>query len=105
MVDSVFTGSMVVVDEVAAGAVDDARFPEQPAVPDAGSEREDALADSDPHAFRDATTVLLEVELVLGGVVDRLDPLAHAAELAEPGLLVFAVGAHERGFKGGDDLL
>src|SRR5450759_260883 len=104
MVDSVFTDSVVVVGEVPAGAVGDPGFPELPAVPDAGSEREYALADAGPYAFGDAAAVLLEVELVLGGVVDRLDPLAHTAELAEAGLLVLAVGAQESGVKRRDGL-
>ena len=74
-------------------------------MPDTGSEGEDALADADPHAFGDSPAMMFEAELVLGGVVDRLDPLADAAELAEPRLLVLAVGAHERGVEGRDDVL
>src|ERR687897_200207 len=66
MTDSVFTGSVVVVGEVA--------------------------------------TVQFQRELALGGVDDRLDPLADAAELAEPRRLVAAVGADERGIERGDDL-
>ena len=96
---------MVVVDEVAAGGLDDSCLPEQPAVPDAGGEGEHALADAGAHAFGDPAAVLFEVELVLGGVVDRLDPLADPAELAESRLLVLAVGAHERGVEGRDDVL
>ena len=105
MTDSVFTGSVVVVDEVASGGVDESGFPERPAVPDAGGEGEYPLADAGPDAFGDVAAVVLERELALGGLVDRLDPLADAAELAEPGLLVFAVGADERGVQSRDCLL
>ena len=46
MTDSVLAGSVVVVDEVAAGCVEESVFPESPAMPDAGGECEDALADT-----------------------------------------------------------
>ena len=88
---------MVVVGEVAAGRVGEAGVVELPAVPDAGREREDAQADARPDAFWDVPAVVLEGELALGGLVDRLDPLADRAELAEPRLLVFAVRTNERG--------
>src|SRR5512142_2105339 len=97
MTDSVFTGSVVVVGEVPAGRVGEAGFPEPPAVPYADGQGEDALADAGPDAFGDVAAVVLERELTLEGVVDRLDPLADPAELAEPGLLVFAVGSDEGG--------
>src|SRR5579859_23653 len=105
MTDSVFTGSVVVVGEVSAGRVDESVFPELPAVPDTRGESEDALADARPDAFGDVTGVVLERELACEGVVDRFDPLADPAELAEPGLLVAAVGADECGIEGGDGLL
>ena len=44
MTDSVCTGLVVVVGEVAAGCVDLVGVPEQPVVPDAGGEGEQALA-------------------------------------------------------------
>src|SRR6516165_6685196 len=105
MTDSVFTGSVVVVGEVAAGSVDEDCFPELPAVPDAGGEGEYALADAGPDAFGDVAAVQFERELAFGGVDDRFDPLAHSAELAEPRFLVFAVGAHEGRVERGDELL
>src|SRR4051794_16559422 len=105
MSDSVFTGSVVVVDEVPAWCVDESLFPERPAVPDASGEGEDALADARPDADWDMTAVLFERELALEGVVDQLDPLTDPAELAEAGLLVAAVGAHEGGVQVGDGAL
>src|SRR6266702_1337874 len=105
MTDSVCTGSVVIADEVTSGLVGLACFPEQPAVPHAGGEGEHALADARPYAFGDVAAVVLEGELALGGVVDRLNPLADGAELAQTRLLVLAVGADERGIQGGDDLL
>jgi hypothetical protein len=100
--DSPLMGLVVVVDEVAAGRVDDSCLPERPAVPYASGQREDALADADPNALRNAAAVTLERELVLGGVVDRFDPLTDAAKLAEPRLLALAVGTDERGVERGD---
>ena len=85
-------GSVVVVDEVAAGCVDESGLPELPAVPDAGGEGKDALTDPRPYSLGDVPAVLFERELAFEGVVDRLDPLADAAELAESRLLVSAVG-------------
>src|SRR5580693_3606448 len=105
MTDSVFTGSVVVCGEVASGLLDFAGFPEQPVVPDAGGEGEYALADACPDPVGDVPAVLLEGELALGGVVDRLDPLAHPAEFAEPRLLALAVGADELRAQSGDGLL
>src|ERR1700688_4375879 len=105
MTDSVCMGSVVVCGEVAAGGVDFALLPEQPVVPDAGGEGEHALADACPDAVGDVPAVLLEGELALGGVVDRLDPLAHTAEFAEPWLLAFAVRADECGVQGGNGFL
>src|SRR6266545_268246 len=102
---TVFTGSAVVVDEVAAGRVDESGFPERPAVPDTGGQGEHSLTDPGPDAFGDVAAVEFQRELALGGLVDRLDPLADAAELAEPGLFVFAVGADEGGVQSRDCLL
>src|SRR2546427_5445865 len=101
---SVFTGSVVVVDEVPSGCVEPPALPELPAVPDAGGEGEHALADAGPDTLGDVAAVSLEGELALGGLVDRLDPLADMAELAEARLLVLAVGAHEVSLQGSDDL-
>src|SRR5579864_1115077 len=105
MTDSVCTVSVVVVGEVAAGRVDLVVLPEQPVVPDAGGEGEDALADAGPDAFGDVGAVIFERELALGGVDDRFDPLAAAGELAMAGLFVIAVGAAQAEVQRGDDLL
>src|SRR5438270_6448179 len=105
MTDSVSTGSVVVVDEVPAGRVDESVVPEGPAVPDAGGESEDALADACPDAGGDVTAVVFERELAFEGVVDRLDPLTDPAELAEPWLLVAPVRPNEVGVEGGDGAL
>src|SRR6516164_2389674 len=105
MTDSVFTGSVVVVDEVPTGGVGLAGLPEQPAVPDAGCEGENSLADARPDAIGDVPAVQFERQLALGGLVDRFDPLSDATELPEPRLLVLAVGADEGRIERGDDLL
>src|SRR5439155_10558045 len=105
MTDSVCTGSVVVDGEVASGGVDLAGFPEQPVVPDAGGEGEYSLANACPDALGDVAAVVLEGELALERVVDRLDPLADPAELAEAWLLVLAVGADELRIERGDDPL
>src|ERR1019366_8177232 len=94
-----------VVGEVAAWRVDLVGVPEQPVVPDAGGEGEQALADARPDAFGDVAAVVFERELAFERVVDRLDPLTHTAELAEPFGFAFAVGADELRVKRGDDLL
>src|ERR1700733_1577971 len=86
MIDSV---SVVVRGEAAAG------LSVLPVVPDAGCECEDSLADAYPDAVEGAAAVAFEGELVFGGVDDRFDPLADAAEVAVAGLLVFAVGAEQ----------
>src|SRR5918999_5527634 len=92
MSDAVWSvGSVVVGDEATAGLVG------EPVVPNAGCECEHALADTGPDAVGGVGAVTLERELALEGVVDRLDPLADAAERAEAGLLALAVGAHELG--------
>jgi hypothetical protein len=74
MSDSVFTGSVVVVDEVAAGCVDESVFPQGRAVPHAGGECKDPLADAHPDAGGDGSAVILQRELAFEGVVDRFDP-------------------------------
>src|SRR5712692_5795244 len=105
MTDSVCTGSMVVDSEMASWGFELSGFPEQPVVPDASGEGEYSLADACPDALGDVAAVVLEGELTLERVVDRLDPLADCAELAEPWLLVLAIGADEPRIKRGDDPL
>ena len=86
---------MVVVGEVAAGRVDLAGVPEQPVVPDAGGEGEQALADACPDAFGTWPPWSSSESWPLSESLIELDPLAHTAELAEPFGFVFAVGADE----------
>src|SRR5438128_1323617 len=104
MTDSVFMGSVIVVGEVASGAVDEAGFPELPAVPHANGEGEQALADA-PRRLRGCGRRDSRARAGSCGLVDRLDPLTDAAQLAEPWLLVCAVGTDERGVEGRDRLL
>src|SRR5512138_1756822 len=96
MSDSV---SVVIGREAAAGLAG------LPVVPDADCEREHALADACPDAVEGAAAVAFERELSFGGVDDRLDPLADAAERAVAGSLAAAVGAQEGAGQRGRDLL
>src|SRR5437773_1641548 len=96
MSDSV---SVVIGGEAAAGVAG------LPVVPDAGGEGEDALADAGPDAGEGAAAVACERELAFGGVDDRFDPLADAAERAVARLFVAAVGAQERVRERADDPL
>src|SRR6266581_6323553 len=89
MNDSVWTDSVVVGGEVAAGV---ARVP---VVPKAGGEGEQALGNAGDQAGHRVGAVALERELALERVDDRLDPLADAAQSAEAAGLVLAVGAQE----------
>jgi hypothetical protein len=90
MTDSVWgLGSVVVGGEVTAGVA------EVPVVPEAGSERKQALGDARDQAGHGVGAVALERELAFDRVDDRLDPLAHTAEVAEAGRLVLAVGAQK----------
>src|SRR5581483_149217 len=95
MSDSVL---VVVGSEAAAGLA------ELPVVPDADCERQESLADACPDAVECAAAVPLERELAFDRVDDRFDPLADAAERAEAGLLVAAVGAEQPGRQRADDL-
>ena len=70
---------------------------ELPVEPDRGGQGEQPLADADEDPAEDAATVLLQAELLLEGVDDRLDPLAHPAQGPEPARLILAVGADQEG--------
>src|SRR4051812_34703871 len=96
MVDSV---SVVVGREVAAG------FADEPVVPTAGCEREQALRDARDETGDGAGAVAFERELAFGRFEDRFDPLADGAERAEAWPLVFAVGTQQLRAEGGDELL
>jgi len=62
-------------------------------------------ADAGGDAQDGAAAVAFEREGVLERVDDGLDPLAHAAQLAEPPRLAFAVGAHEVCLQAGHEVL
>ena len=64
-------------------------------MPDACGEGEYPLADSSPDALWNVSAVVFEGKLAFEAVVDRFDPLANTAELAQPRLLVYAVAADE----------
>ncbi len=89
---------MVIGDQAAPGLAD------LPVVPDADPEREQPLCDPRAEAGHGVGAMVLERELVLELVEDRLDPLANAAEVAVPMCLVAAVGAQEGASEGGDEL-
>lgn len=81
---------MVVGDQAALD-----RSVELPVPPDAGGQGEQPLGDPDPDALDGVGAVAFQAELVVEGVDDRLDPLAHPAQVAEPGGLVAAVGSSQ----------
>src|SRR4029453_1302412 len=77
MVDSDWVdGESVVIGDHRALVLD----LELPVEPDRGGQGEQALADADEDPAEDAATVLFQAELLLEGVDDRLDPLAHPAQ-------------------------
>ncbi len=67
--------------------------PGPPVVPDGGGEGKETGSDAGVDAGQDSAAVLLEGELALEGVEDRLGPLPLAGEPPEPRGLVLAVGA------------
>src|SRR5215213_11203645 len=92
MVDSDWVdGGSVVIGEQGS-LVADLEFPVEP---DPGGQGEQSLADADEHPAQAATTVLFQAELVLEGVDDRLDPLAHPTQRPEPARLILAIRTDE----------
>jgi len=77
MTDSV-KSALVVVGDQGPLAVDAGG----PVAPDAGGEGEKSLGDAGEHALVGSSAVVFQVELALQGLVDRLDPLPHTAEVA-----------------------
>src|SRR5438445_7878154 len=75
-----------------------------PVMPDAGPERQQPLGDPGAQAGQGMGAVALRGELVLELVEDRLDPLAHATEVAETSRLAAAVWAQEGSAEEGDEL-
>src|SRR5919198_5640674 len=92
MIDSDWlVGGSVVIGEQGALVGD----PELPVEPDGCGQGQQPLADADEDPTQGAAMVLFQPELVLEGVDDRLDPLAHAAKRPEPARLVLAVRADQ----------
>src|SRR5579875_3784247 len=69
---------------------------ELPVVPDGGGHGQQSPGDAGADAGGGAAAVAFEAGLVFEGVVDRFDPLADAAEVAEAAAFVLAVGAGQQ---------
>src|SRR5919201_484876 len=94
MIDSDWlVGGSVVMGEKGAFVGD----PELPVDPAGWGQGQQPLADADEDPAQGAAMVLFQPELVLEGVDDRLDPLAHAAKRPEPARLVLAVRTDQPG--------
>src|SRR5438034_1075567 len=70
---------------------------ELPVEPDRGGQGEQPLGDADEHPAEGTATMLLQPELLLERVDDRLDPLPHPAQRPEPARLVLAIRPDEAG--------
>src|SRR5829696_2212458 len=70
---------------------------ELPVEPDRGGQGQQPLSDPDPGAVDGVGAVAFQAELVFEGVDDRFDPLADAAQVAEPGGFIGPVGADQPG--------
>src|SRR5512132_3838793 len=77
---------------------------ELPVEPDRGRQGQRPLGAPDPGALDGVGAVAFQAELVFEGVDDRFDPLADAAQVAEPGGLIGPVGADQPGVQVGDGL-
>src|SRR4029453_8453969 len=94
MVDSDWVdGESVVIGDHRALVLD----LELPVEPDRGGQGEQPLADADEDSAEGAAMVLFQAELVFEGVDDRLDPLAHPAQRAEPARLILAIRTNDAG--------
>src|SRR5215831_17019723 len=78
---------------------------DEPVVPDAGVEGEQALSDPYEDAKVGAPAVLFEPELALEGVVDRLDALPDPAQLAVAARLVAPIRSDQDGCQFADEFL
>src|ERR671912_2846196 len=92
MIDSDWAGGSVVKGQQGPLGSD----AELPVEPDRGGQGQQSLADADKDPAQGAAAMLFQPELVLEGVDDRLDPLAHPAQRPEPVGLVGAVGRTSR---------
>jgi hypothetical protein len=94
-----WVGLVVVGDQAALD-----RGAELPVPPDASGQGQQPLGDADPDALDGMGAVAFQTELVFEGVEDRLDPLANAAQVAEPPRLISPVGADQPRLQLGDQL-
>src|SRR5215472_3864968 len=81
------------------------RGADEPVVPDASIEGEQALSDPHEDAQVGPSAVLFEPELALEGVVDGLDALADPAQLAVASALVAPIRSDKDGRQFADEVL
>src|SRR5256884_5073751 len=81
------------------------RGPDEPVVPAAGVEGEQALSNPYEDAKGGAPAVLFEPELTLEGVVDGLDALPDPAQLAVAARLVAPIRSDQDGRQVADEVL
>src|SRR5215468_8859751 len=81
------------------------RSADEPVVPDAGGECEQALSDPNEDAEVGAAAVLFEPELALEGVVDGLDALPDPGQLAVAWALIAPIRPDEDGRQFADEVL
>src|SRR5215472_10996489 len=81
------------------------RSVDEPVVPDAGCEREQALSDPHEDAEVGAAAVLFEPELSLEGVVDGFDALPDPAQLAVAPAFIAPIRSEEDGRQFADEVL
>ena len=96
MTGSVFTVSLIAVDEVTSGG-SISPAPRPPSCARRLRRGRDPFADSAPNALWNVSALVFDGKLAFEAVVDRFDPLANAAELAQPRLLVYGIAADEGG--------
>src|SRR5215472_1240619 len=81
------------------------RGADEPVVPDASIEGEQALSDPHEDAQVGPSAVLFEPELALEGVVDGLDALADPTQLAVAWALIAPIPSEEDGLQFADEVL
>src|SRR5215469_13754523 len=81
------------------------RSVDEPVVPDAGCEGEQALSDPREDAKVGTPAVLFESELALEGVVDGLDALPDPAQLAVARAFIASIRSEEDGRQFADEVL
>src|SRR6266566_6300766 len=81
------------------------RGADEPVVPDASGEGEQALSDAHEDAEVSPPAVLFEPELALEGVVDGLDALPDPAQLAVASALIAPIRSDKDGRQFADEVL